>query len=173
MFGGPIKDTPGEIRQRAKTINFAILYGISAWGIAGRLAVPNEEAYAFIEKFSSAPGIRDYMERPWRSPRGTVTCSPCSGANVTSRTSRLEPLDPSLGRARRDQCALQGTTADLINRAMTRMDTALARAGSRRPNGPAGARRVRVRSAIRRITCQCQRPVLLRPAKEKILTRLE
>ena len=64
MFGVPIKDMPGEVRRRAKAINFGIIYGISAFGLANQLGIPREEAGAYIRKyFERFPGIRDYMER--------------------------------------------------------------------------------------------------------------
>ena len=44
MFGVPIKDMPGEVRRRAKAINFGIIYGISAFGLANQLGIPREEA---------------------------------------------------------------------------------------------------------------------------------
>jgi DNA polymerase-1 len=63
MFGVPVKDMPGEVRRRAKAINFGIIYGISAFGLANQLAIPRDEASAYIKKyFERFPGIRDYME---------------------------------------------------------------------------------------------------------------
>ena len=63
MFGVPIKDMPGEVRRRAKAINFGIIYGISAFGLANQLGIPREEAGAYIKKyFERFPGIRDYMD---------------------------------------------------------------------------------------------------------------
>jgi len=63
MFGVPVKDMPGEIRRRAKAINFGIIYGISAFGLANQLGIAREEAGAYIRKyFERFPGIRDYME---------------------------------------------------------------------------------------------------------------
>src|SRR4051812_37533567 len=63
MFGVPIKDMPGEVRRRAKAINFGIIYGISAFGLANQLGIAREEASAYIKKyFERFPGIRDYME---------------------------------------------------------------------------------------------------------------
>ena len=63
MFGVPIKNMPGEVRRRAKAINFGIIYGISAFGLANQLSIPREEAGAYIKKyFERFPGIRDYME---------------------------------------------------------------------------------------------------------------
>ena len=63
MFGVPVKDMPGEVRRRAKAINFGIIYGISAFGLANQLGIPREEAGAYIKKyFERFPGIRDYMD---------------------------------------------------------------------------------------------------------------
>src|SRR6202030_4024610 len=63
MFGVPVKDMPSEIRRRAKAINFGIIYGISAFGLANQLSIEREEAGAYIKKyFERFPGIRDYMD---------------------------------------------------------------------------------------------------------------
>ena len=63
MFGVPIQGMPGEIRRRAKAINFGIIYGISAFGLANQLGIAREEAGAYIKKyFERFPGIRDYMD---------------------------------------------------------------------------------------------------------------
>ena len=63
MFGVPVKDMPAEVRRRAKAINFGIIYGISAFGLANQLGIEREEAGAYIKKyFERFPGIRDYME---------------------------------------------------------------------------------------------------------------
>ncbi|HEY4859460.1 MAG TPA: DNA polymerase I, partial [Xanthobacteraceae bacterium] len=63
MFGVPIKGMPSDVRRRAKAINFGIIYGISAFGLANQLGIEREEAGAYIRKyFERFPGIRDYME---------------------------------------------------------------------------------------------------------------
>ena len=52
-----------DTRGKAKTVNFAILYGISSWGLAGRLGVPKEEGKAIIDRyFTRFPGIRAYID---------------------------------------------------------------------------------------------------------------
>src|SRR6185312_15716190 len=63
IFSVPVKGMPAEIRRRAKAINFGIVYGISAFGLANQLGIPRGEADDYIKKyFSRFPGIRDYME---------------------------------------------------------------------------------------------------------------
>ena len=63
MFDIPLAEMTGEYRRRAKTINFGIIYGISAFGLANRLGIGREEAGAYIKQyFERFPGIRDYME---------------------------------------------------------------------------------------------------------------
>src|SRR5258708_7412187 len=63
MFGVPVKGMPGEVRRRAKAINFGIIYAISPFGLANQLGIPREEAGAYIKKyFERFPGIRAYMD---------------------------------------------------------------------------------------------------------------
>ena len=90
MFSVPIKGMPGEIRRRAKAINFGIIYGISAFGLANQLGIPREEARAYIKKyFERFPGIRAYMDDDEEFCREQRLCRPrCSAANATTPTSR-------------------------------------------------------------------------------------
>jgi len=70
MFGVPVKNMPGEVRRRAKAINFGIIYGISAFGLANQLGIEREEAGAYIRKyFERFPGIRDFIEETKVSAR--------------------------------------------------------------------------------------------------------
>ena len=90
MFGVPVAGMPGEVRRRAKAINFGIIYGISAFGLANQLGIGREEAGAYIKKyFERFPGIRDYIEATKAFARRTATCSRCSAANATIPTSAL------------------------------------------------------------------------------------
>ena len=121
-----------ETRNKAKTINFAILYGISSWGVAGRLGVSKEEGKAIIDRyFERFPGIRAYIH-------GTLAFAREHGFTRTlfGRKTHFEPNirspNPSIrGGAERAaiNAPIQGTSADLIKRAMARMDEALARHG--------------------------------------------
>jgi DNA polymerase-1 len=128
LFGTVDRDTRGK----AKTVNFAILYGISSWGLAGRLGVPKDEGKAIIDRyFERFPGIRDYIH-------GTLAFAREHGFTRTlfGRKTHFEPNirspNPSIrGGAERAaiNAPIQGTSADLIKRAMARMDDALVQAG--------------------------------------------
>ena len=110
MFGIPVAGMPGEVRRRAKAINFGIIYGISAFGLANQLGIPRDEAGAYIRKyFERFPGIRAYMDAHQGSVPSQWLCHhavrpqmPLSGHHG------VEPVDPRLQRARRDQCAPAG-----------------------------------------------------------------
>jgi DNA polymerase-1 len=126
----PIKDMPGEVRRRAKAINFGIIYGISAFGLANQLSIPREEAGAYIKKyFERFPGIRDYMEesKDFCRKHGYVTT--LFGRKV--HYPEIKSSNPSVrGFMERASinARLQGTAADIIRRAMIRMEDALAKA---------------------------------------------
>jgi DNA polymerase-1 len=130
MFGVPVKDMPGEIRRRAKAINFGIIYGISAFGLANQLSIEREEASAYIKKyFERFPGIRDYMEE-------TKAFAKANGYVLTLFGRKchypdIKASNPSL-RAFNERAAinarLQGSAADIIRRAMIRIEPALAQA---------------------------------------------
>ena len=120
-----------ESRNKAKTINFAILYGISSWGLAGRLGVSKEEGQAIIDRyFERFPGIRNYIGTTLTFVRehgftrtlfGRKTHFP----NIASRQMNLRQGSERAA----INAPIQGTSADLIKRAMARMDGALEAAG--------------------------------------------
>jgi DNA polymerase-1 len=128
MFGVPVKDMPGEVRRRAKAINFGIIYGISAFGLANQLAIPREEAGAYIKKyFERFPGIRDYMEetKAFAKKNGyvlTLFGRKCHYPDITAGNPSLRAFNERAAINAR----LQGSAADIIRRAMVRMDAALA-----------------------------------------------
>jgi DNA polymerase I len=130
MFGVPVDGMPGEVRRRAKAINFGIIYGISAFGLANQLGIGREEAGAYIKKyFERFPGIRDYMEdsKAFCRTHGYVTT--LFGRKI--HYPDIKAKNPSL-RAFNERASinarLQGTAADIIRRAMIRMPDVLAEA---------------------------------------------
>ena len=128
MFGVPIKDMPSEVRRRAKAINFGIIYGISAFGLANQLGIPREEASAYIKKyFERFPGIRAYMDetRDFCRAHGyveTLFGRKCHYPDIKASNASIRSFNERAAINAR----LQGTAADIIRRAMTRMEDALA-----------------------------------------------
>jgi DNA polymerase-1 len=130
MFGVPVKDMPGEVRRRAKAINFGIIYGISAFGLANQLGIPREEAAAYIKKyFERFPGIRDYMEATKRQARADGFVRTLFGRKCHfPRINASNPSERAFNERAAINAPLQGSAADIIRRAMARMDGALGRA---------------------------------------------
>ncbi|MDM8012241.1 MAG: DNA polymerase I [Parasphingorhabdus sp.] len=127
LFGSEERDA----RARAKTINFAILYGISRWGLAKRLEVDADEAQAMIDTyFERFPGINHYISTTLQSVRETGYTETLFG-----RKTWFERIkSPNQGERQGSERAainapIQGTCADIIKRAMARMGLALAEAG--------------------------------------------
>ncbi|HEY8125031.1 MAG TPA: DNA polymerase I [Methylocystis sp.] len=131
MFNVPIKDMPPETRRRAKAINFGIIYGISAFGLANQLSIPREEASAYIKRyFERFPGIRDYMESTRKTVREKGEVSTIFGRIYHfPGISSANASDRAFYERAAINAPIQGAAADIIRRAMIRMDDALARAG--------------------------------------------
>jgi DNA polymerase-1 len=127
MFGVPVKDMPGEVRRRAKAINFGIIYGISAFGLANQLGIAREEASAYIKKyFERFPGIRAYMDetREFCRKHGyveTLFGRKCHYPDIKASNASVRSFNERAAINAR----LQGTAADIIRRAMIRMEDAL------------------------------------------------
>jgi DNA polymerase-1 len=128
MFGVPVKDMPAEVRRRAKAINFGIIYGISAFGLANQLGIAREEASAYIKRyFERFPGIRAYMDetRDFCRTHGyvqTLFGRKCYYPEIKASNASVRSFNERAAINAR----LQGTAADIIRRAMIRMEDALA-----------------------------------------------
>ncbi|API59856.1 DNA polymerase I [Tardibacter chloracetimidivorans] len=127
LFGEVNRDTRG----RAKTINFAILYGISAFGLAGRLGCDRGEAQAIIDRyFDRFPGIRNYIAETLNGARETGYVTTLFGRRTHFPNLTSKNMNERMGSERAAiNAPIQGTSADIIKRAMTRMIPALAAAG--------------------------------------------
>ncbi len=129
MFGVPVKNMPAEVRRRAKAINFGIIYGISAFGLANQLGIEREEAGAYIKKyFERFPGIRDFIEETKEFARKngyveTLFGRKCHYPDIRASNASIRAFNERAAVNAR----LQGTAADIIRRAMIRMDAALAK----------------------------------------------
>jgi DNA polymerase-1 len=130
MFGVPVKDMPSEVRRRAKAINFGIIYGISAFGLANQLGIEREEAGAYIKKyFERFPGIRAYMDETREFCRAhgyvlTLFGRKCHYPEIKASNASIRSFNERAAINAR----LQGSAADIIRRAMIRIEPELAAA---------------------------------------------
>jgi DNA polymerase I len=127
LFGDATRDN----RARAKTVNFAILYGISRWGLAGRLEMTADEAQAIISRyFERFPGISDYIRETTESARERGYTETLFGRKTWFPRIKSSNQAERQGSERAAiNAPIQGTSADIIKRAMARMPGALADAG--------------------------------------------
>jgi len=131
MFGVPVQGMDPLVRRRAKAINFGIIYGISAFGLANQLSISREEAGDYIKTyFKRFPGIRDYMEKTRKEAREKGYVETIFGRRA--HFPRINSPNAS-ERAFLERAAInapiQGAAADIIRRAMAHMHEALAEAG--------------------------------------------
>lgn len=132
MFGEPIEGMDPMTRRRAKAINFGIIYGISAFGLANQLGISRTEAKDYIDTyFQRFPGIRTYMEDTKQTAREQGYVTTIFGRKI--HYPQINAKNPQM-RAFMERAAInapiQGSAADIIRRAMIRMDDALLKAGS-------------------------------------------
>ncbi|MGE0668535.1 MAG: DNA polymerase I [Sphingomonadales bacterium] len=133
VLGIPLEGMPPEQRRRAKAINFGIIYGISAFGLARQLGIPQGEAKAYIARyFERFPGIRTYMDDTIAGAREKGYVTTLFGRRVHVRS--INDKNPALrqfGERASINAPIQGSAADIIRRAMIRMPAALDKAGLR------------------------------------------
>ncbi len=131
VFGIPIEGMESSVRSRAKAINFGIIYGISPFGLARQLAIPQGEAKKYIESyFEKFPGIKDYMEttKTFAREHGyvqTIFGRKCHTPGIADKN----PARRNFSERAAINAPLQGAAADIIKRAMIRIDPALSKAG--------------------------------------------
>jgi len=129
LFGEVNRDTRG----RAKTINFAILYGISRWGLAGRLEISADEAQDMISRYYERfPGISIYINETIEKARSLGYTETLFGRKTWFPRIKAPIQHERQGAERAAiNAPIQGTSADIIKRAMARMGPALEAAGLR------------------------------------------
>ena len=127
LFGEVNRDTRG----RAKTINFSILYGISRWGLAGRMGTTADEAQALIDRyFERFPGINRYIAETLEHVRETGFTQTLFGRKTHfTRIKSANQAERQGSERAAINAPIQGTSADIIKRAMVRMTPALISAG--------------------------------------------
>ena len=127
MFDVPLEDMTPDVRRKAKAINFGVIYGISGFGLARNLRIPRSEAQGFIDRyFERFPGIRTYMDDTVKFARDNGYVQTLFGRKI--HTPEINAKGPGAGFAKRAaiNAPIQGTAADVIRRAMIRMDDAIA-----------------------------------------------
>ena len=131
MFGLPVEGMEPAVRNRAKAINFGIIYGISPFGLARQLGIPQSQARAYIDAyFEHYPGIRDYMETTKAFARANGYVTTAFGRRChTPAIADKNPARRNFSERAAINAPLQGAAADIIKRAMIRLPAALEDAG--------------------------------------------
>jgi DNA polymerase-1 len=127
MFNVPLDEMTSDVRRQAKAINFGVIYGISGFGLARNLRIPRAEAQGFIDRyFERFPGIRTYMDETVAFAKEHNRVETLFGRKI--HTPEINAKGPGAGFAKRAaiNAPIQGTAADVIRRAMIRMDAAIA-----------------------------------------------
>ncbi|MEM7613910.1 MAG: DNA polymerase I, partial [Pseudomonadota bacterium] len=126
MFDVPLDEMTPDVRRKAKAINFGVIYGISAFGLANNLRIPRDEAKGFIDRyFERFPGIREYMDATVAFAKETGYVETLFGRKI--HTPEIGAKGPRAGFAWRAaiNAPIQGTAADVIRRAMIRVPRAI------------------------------------------------
>ena len=131
VFGVPMADMTSLVRRRAKAINFGIIYGISAFGLARQLQIEPGEAKLYIDAyFARYPGIRAYMERTREEARiAGFVLTPFGRRCWIPGIADKNPARRGYAERQASNAPLQGGAADIIKRAMVRLPAALKAAG--------------------------------------------
>jgi DNA polymerase-1 len=127
VFGVPMKDMDPLVRRKAKAINFGIIYGISAFGLARQLGIEQREARAYIDAyFEKYPGIRVYMETVRAACRKSGRVETLFGRRIhLPGINEKNPARRGYAERQAINAPIQGTAADIIKRAMIRIPDAL------------------------------------------------
>ncbi len=131
VFGVPMEGMDPMVRRKAKAINFGIIYGISAFGLANQIGVSRGEAKAYIDAyFERFPGIRDYMERTKSFCHDHGYVETIFGRRCHIRAiNDKNPAHRAFGERAAINAPIQGSAADILRRAMIRIPGALKDAG--------------------------------------------
>jgi DNA polymerase-1 len=124
VIGIPLAEVTAEQRRSAKMVNFGLIYGMSAFGLASRLGIPRGDAQKYVERyFERYPGVRAYMEETRQQARSRGYVETVFGRRLylNEITSRNAALRQGAERAAIN-APMQGTAADIIKRAMIEVD---------------------------------------------------
>ncbi len=131
IFGVPIEGMDPMVRRQAKAINFGIIYGISAFGLANQLGISRTEAADYIKAyFKKFPGIERYMEETKKIARAQGYVETLFGRRCTvPGINDKNPARRSFSERQAINAPIQGSAADIMRRAMIRMPAALEKSG--------------------------------------------
>ncbi|MBT6360604.1 MAG: DNA polymerase I, partial [Rhodospirillaceae bacterium] len=131
VFGVPLEGMDPMVRRQAKAINFGIIYGISAFGLARQLDISNGEAKDYIDAyFERYPGIKDYMESAKKQAREDGFVRTLFGRKIHIKSiNEKNPMRKNFGERAAINAPIQGGAADIIKRAMIRVPGVLDREG--------------------------------------------
>ncbi|MEZ0607035.1 DNA polymerase I [Fibrella sp. WM1] len=123
VFHVPISDVTGEMRRKAKTINFGIIYGISSFGLAQRLKIPRKEASQIIEEyFQEFPAVKAYMDQSIEKARGFGYAETILGRRRYLRDINSRNItDRMFAERNAINAPIQGSAADMLKIAMIRI----------------------------------------------------
>ena len=127
MFGVPLSEMTPEVRRNAKAINFGIIYGISAFGLAKNIGISRTEASAYIKTyFEKFPGIKDYMEEAKAEARehGYITTIMGRKCHIKGIRDRNQ-MSRAFAERQAINAPIQGAAADIMRRAMIKMPEAI------------------------------------------------
>ncbi len=124
IFGVTEKEVSSELRRKAKTINFGIIYGISPYGLARRIKVSREDAKKYIETyFEKYPGIKKYMDEAINEARANGFIKTLMGRKIHVPTINSKNFtQKSFAERAAINAPLQGTSSDIIKKAMIKID---------------------------------------------------
>ncbi len=127
VFGVPVEGMDPMMRRRAKAINFGIIYGISAFGLARNLGIPRNEAQDYIQAYLERyPGIRDYMSQTKLFAREKGYVETLFGRRIhLAAIKDRNPTHRAFAERQAINAPIQGSAADIIKRAMLRVPPVL------------------------------------------------
>ncbi|WP_341909355.1 DNA polymerase I [Ferrovibrio terrae] len=131
VFNTPVEGMDPMVRRAAKAINFGIIYGMSAFGLAAQLGIPQREAQSYIEAyFQRYPGIRAYMDNTKKQVKEQGFVTTLYGRRVHfPNINSKNPAERNFLERAAINAPIQGSAADIIKRAMAKLPAALAAEG--------------------------------------------
>jgi DNA polymerase-1 len=128
VFNTPVEGMDPMVRRAAKAINFGIIYGMSAFGLAAQLGIPQREAQTYIAAyFERYPGIRDYMDSTKKQVKEQGFVTTLYGRRVHfPNINSKNPAERAFLERAAINAPIQGSAADIIKRAMAKLPAAIA-----------------------------------------------